>query len=114
MSKGITEEMAVWYTDGKYIYDDNKGSIFIGKSLDKKDERFWISQLYVKDNYRHQGIGTSLVKRAIKYCKSNDIKEVYLWCTIELITFYLRFGFTCDGEVLNGYVLMKLTILKID
>lgn len=111
MSKGITEEMAVWYTEGKYIYDDNKGSIFIGKPSDKKDERLWFSQLYVKDEYRHQGIGTSLVKRAIKYCKSNGIKEVYLWCIIELITFYSRFGFICNGEGTDGYVLMKLIIL---
>lgn len=110
MSKGITDEMVVWYTEGKYIYDGNKGSIFIGKTLDKKDERFWFNQLYVKDEYRHQGIGTSLVKRAIKYCKSNDIKEVYLWCIIELITFYSHFGFTCNGEGTDGYVLMKLII----
>lgn len=110
MNKGITDEFITWYAKGKYIYDGNKGSIFIGKSLEQEDDRFWLRQLYVKDNYRHQGIGTSLVKRAIKYCKSNDIKEVYLWCTIELITFYSRFGFTCDGEVLDGYVLMKLII----
>lgn len=111
MSNGITDKMTVWYTEGKYIYDDNKGSIFIGKSLDKEDKRFWFSQLYVKDEYRHQGIGTTLVKRAIKYCKSNDIKEVYLWCTIGLITFYSCFGFTYDNEVINGYILMKLIII---
>lgn len=111
MSKGITEEMAVWYTEGKYIYDDNKGSIFIGKSLDKEDKRFWFSQLYVKDKYRHQGIGTSLIKRAIKYCKLNGIKEVYLWCTRDLITFYSYFGFTCNNETTDTYILMKLLII---
>lgn len=111
MSKGITEEMATWYDEGKYIYDGNKGSVFIGKSLDQEDERFWFSRLYVKNEYRHQGIGTSLIKRAIEYCKSTSIKEVYLWCTVERITFYSRFGFTCDGEVTDEYVLMKLEII---
>ena len=111
MSKDIPEEIVTWYAEGKYLYDDNKGSIFIGKSLDQEDEKIWFSQLYVKDKYRHQGIGHHLIKRAIKYCKSTGIKEVYLWCIIDCITFYSYFGFTCDGEVKDGYVLMKLTII---
>ena len=34
--------MATWYDEGKYIYDGNKGSVFIGKSLDQEDEKFWV------------------------------------------------------------------------
>lgn len=46
-------------------------------SLTRKVSGGWISKLYVFPEYRHRGVGTGLVKEAVKSLKERDFDEVY-------------------------------------
>lgn len=55
----------------------------------------WINGLYVSDNYRSRGIGTSLVKLA-ENLSSNF--ENHLYAYTEIPEYYLRCGWCIDQE----------------
>ena len=100
--------MEQFVIDLKYIKDD----IPIGHvEICSNKENFnvglvWISNLYVEVSYRHKGIGTKLMNRAIDTCKKLSITKLYLYCKPELIPFYKRFGAEDANQEMNGYNLM--------
>ncbi|AOY81561.2 GNAT family N-acetyltransferase [Moorena producens JHB] len=48
--------------------------------------------------FRHQGIGTKLIKTLIEKAKANNFKALRLMTRINALDFYSRFGFIADGE----------------
>ena len=104
--------MEQFVIDLKYIKDDMPiGHVEIcSNSEDFSGGRVWISQLYVEDSYRHNGIGTRLMNRASDTCKKLSIPRLYLYCKPKLIPFYKKFGAEDTCQIMNGYVLMMINI----
>ena len=81
---------------------DNKivGFITYGQSKDKDlDNCGEIYALYVLKDYQHQGIGSSLIKRALDDLRG--FNGVFLWVFKDnknAFAFYKRFGFEEDGK----------------
>lgn len=102
--------MEQFVIDLKYIKNDMPiGHVEIcSNSEDFSNGFVWISQLYVTDSYRHTGIGTKLMNRAIDTCKKLSVPKVYLYCKPELIHFYQKFGTEDAHQEMNGYKLMMI------
>ena len=104
--------MEQFIIDLKYIKDDMPiGHVEIcSNKEDFTGGLVWISELYVTDSYRHNGIGTKLMNRAINMAKKMSISRLYLYCKPELIPFYKRFGVEDAYQKMNGYKLMAINI----
>jgi GNAT superfamily N-acetyltransferase len=70
--------VSVCHRDISYVYGEWKGGFEqCLNNLVQKVSSGWISKLYVFPEYRHRGIGTRLVKEAVKSLKERDFDEVY-------------------------------------
>jgi ribosomal protein S18 acetylase RimI-like enzyme len=95
------------YGDWKDEYNQCLGSLL------KEVSGSWISKLYVFPEYRHQGIGTKLVRKALKSLELKDATEVYAGIYVEnefreiSIRIFDNNGFVKIGSCLcplaNGY-----------
>lgn len=60
-----------------------------------------LKSLYVKKNFRKQGLGENLVKLVIKYTRKKGAKEIVLWSDTRFTgahRLYARLGFVVTGE----------------
>ena len=79
---------------------------------DMKNYTAFISMITVKSIYCHTGLGTILIKEAIKYAKVSGMKEIALEVAKNnkiAFQFYRKHGFTKVNEI-NGYYYMKKKI----
>lgn len=104
-SVNYTPPLQVFDCIKQYVYYKDIGSIEI---CTEDDSRTWLCCFYVQSKYRHKGIGTRLMEKAIKICKKRNIKQIYLKCKRQLIDFYRRFGFVTMANTPNedGYYTM--------
>jgi GNAT superfamily N-acetyltransferase len=81
-----------------------QGFVFLEEEdmIDRKQYSPWLSSLYVKEEYRHRGIASKLVKNIIKCCKKSsadtNIQSLYLWCYPKYCYFYNNKGFSLLEE----------------
>ena len=76
--------------------------------INANDSLVWISNLFVEETYRHNGIGTTLMNRVIDTVKKLSIPKIYLYCKPELISFYEKFGAKDTHQEMNGSHLMEI------
>ncbi len=76
--------------------------------INANDSLVWISNLFVEEAYRHNGIGTTLMNRVIDTVKKLSIPKIYLYCKPELISFYEKFGAEDTGQEMNESHLMEI------
>ena len=64
----------------------------------------WFGHFIIKENYRHKGAGTLLVKHSIDYLNSKNVETVGLYSYPHLVGLYEKLGFKHDSEfiVLKG------------
>ena len=93
-----------------YILSDGEKSGYIG--LSKKDDYLFLSKLYVKKNFRHNGIGTKAFEFIKNYAKTLNYKKIKLTVNKynkNTIDAYNKWGFkTTDAVVTdigNGFVM---------
>ncbi len=73
----------------------------------------YITNLYVQDAMRNQGIGAQLLDAALDYCRNNRVDSVILWPTKRSRPLYERHGFEAAENVMllvtgaNAYRLDK-------
>ena len=53
----------------------------------------YLQDLMVHPNYQRKGIGTELVKRAIKFLQKNNIKCIQVTFNLDYENFFKKFGF---------------------
>ena len=63
----------------------------------------YIHDLVVHPDYRNLGLGTSLLKYALRFAKENKIYKLELACAEDLNNFYLKQGFQNVGNHLVFY-----------
>ena len=62
----------------------------------------YITNLYVQDARRNQGIGAQLLESALGYCRGNRVDSVILWPTARSRPLYARHGFdAADGVMIT-------------
>jgi GNAT superfamily N-acetyltransferase len=60
----------------------------------------YITNLYVQDALRNQGIGAQLLEAALEHCRGNRIDSVILWPTKRSRSLYQRHGFAQAENVM--------------
>ncbi|MCI8312141.1 MAG: GNAT family N-acetyltransferase [Lachnospiraceae bacterium] len=70
---------------------------------DMKNHTAFISMITVKNIYRHMGLGTVLIKEAIKSAKVSGMKEI-------AFQFYRKHGFTKVDQTDDYYCMKKKNI----
>lgn len=85
--------------------EENEIVGFISIELHRDNPPFiYLDDFCVTANYRHKGIGTSLLKEAIEYTKENNINKIYLHVEKDnqkAFTFYKNLGFLIAEETNN-------------
>jgi len=63
----------------------------------------------IKDDYQRQGIGTKIMNEIITYLDNNLVGEVFIGLKSAegLISFYERFGFSCQSEDIPGIFMVR-------
>jgi predicted GNAT family N-acyltransferase len=58
-----------------------------------------IGRMAVLKRHRHKGIGTQLLKRAVRAARQSGARKIYLHAQVAVIGFYEKLGFRCVGPV---------------
>lgn len=58
-----------------------------------------IGRLAVLPNYRQQGNGTLLLRKALQVAREMNLKDIYLHAMVDVQTFYHAHGFETDGRI---------------
>lgn len=101
------------------IVDNNgrcKVQVDLLKDYDTYGDCAYIWDLYVKEEYRRQGLAKELMQNAIQRAKDFGYNKILLeWdlrdTTIEIAKWYLSMGFI-EEKFGNGYALMVNTMQK--
>lgn len=77
-----------------------------------QQERLFLSKLYMLESCRGKGIGTALIKQAIRFAKEQGLKAVYLTVNKQNetgIALYKHLGFeitdAVQSDIGNGYIM---------
>ena len=57
------------------------------------DSTYWVVSLYVDPQFRHQGIGTSLVWQLFQYARKKGVLQITCFTVDEHIGFWYKLGF---------------------
>ncbi len=57
------------------------------------DSKYWVTSIYVDPNFRHQGIGRSLIWRLYQYAQENDVIQLTNFAKGDHIGFWYKLGF---------------------
>ena len=89
--------------DGCFILCDDSEKIGVATSV-SFGKVGWFGNLIVHEDYRKRGVGTLLVKHAIRYLKSRNVETIGLYAYPWLLRFYGDLGFERDEDfvVLRG------------
>lgn len=81
---------------------------FYPNHIDYEQEVGCLNQLYLKENYRHLGIGNELLKQSLEWFKSYDnLKTIFVYISNgnqKALDFYLNNGFVYSHEVFSGFI----------
>jgi GNAT superfamily N-acetyltransferase len=61
----------------------------------------YITNFYVREGYRGQGIGTRLLSEALAWAKTNNAQTAILWPRERSKSLYLRHGFTAADDLMQ-------------
>jgi predicted GNAT family N-acyltransferase len=60
-----------------------------------------IGRMAVLKPYRQKGIGTKLLKQAVRQARQAGAKKIYLHAQVAVIGFYEKLGFRCVGPIFD-------------
>ena len=74
-----------------------------------------LTRMAVLKHYRHQGIGTLLIEKAVHIARQNQWPIITLDAQIQAISFYEKLGFMAQGSpFMDAGILHKNMQLKLD
>lgn len=96
------------------------GFVFLEEEdmVDRKHYYPWLSSLYVKSDYRNQGIASQLINTVINCCKNTNnntttnFQQLHLWCYPKYRYFYSEKGFSILEK--KKYCGKKIVIMVYD
>lgn len=96
----------------KYIYTNNFATLDCDAFFDfdsvKGEDVGCLSQFFIKEAYRNQGIGSALFRRSMEWLRSFDsIEDVFIFVSNgndDALRFYLRKGFRISHQILDGFI----------
>lgn len=99
INKYVENNIPIEIFDYKIVKSDNKkiGCLLVTK----KDDDTFLDEIYLEEEYRNKGIGTSIIKDILK---TNS--TVYLWVykkNINAISLYKKMNFEILNETENRY-----------
>lgn len=85
----------------------NINLIIIPKSPKSKSIRFigWITNSYIKEQYRNMGLGSELIRRIKEYAKIKMIETLFVWPSEKSVKFYTNLDFKEENEILECEIL---------
>ncbi len=83
---------------GLLIVYESEGKVIGSARLDSHGTSGIITRVVTANDYRKNGVGSSLVKYLIEYAKNNGIEIITLRCLSENFEFYHKLGFVKDGK----------------
>ena len=64
----------------------------------------YLTNFYVREQYRDKGIGSMLLSTIVAWSRSNNAESIILWPTERSKPFYLRHGFSTAAELMQRQV----------
>lgn len=61
-----------------------------------------IVDMIVLPSFQRKGVGTAILDRLVSYCKSNNIRDIQLFCATGKTPFYEKYGFSKRPEDAPG------------
>ena len=61
----------------------------------------YITNFFVTEEVRHQGLGSCMLKDVLTWCRAHDVHSVILWPTEKSRSLYERHRFTTPGDLLE-------------
>ena len=68
---------------------------------DEPENHAYLTNFYVTENARGNGIGSMLLSTALAWCRNGDVQAIILWPTEESRPLYLRHGFSVRDDLLE-------------
>ena len=89
--------------EGCFVLLDDSNPVGIATSI-SYGKVGWFGNLIVKEEYRHKGAGSLLVKHAVDYLQGKGVETIGIYAYPNLIKFYGNQGFKADEDfsVLHG------------
>ena len=85
--------------NGCFAAEDGGKIVGTAATLPFENKFAWISMVLVDPDYRNRGIGTSLLRRAVEYLDSTDVRTVKLDATPAGKPLYEKLGFVTEYEI---------------
>ena len=64
----------------------------------------YLTNTYIKPEYRNKEIGTELIKRIALYAEAQNIELIFAWPSERSVPFYERNGFMNENEIMEKVV----------
>ena len=61
----------------------------------------YVSSLYVRPERRGRGVGDTLLRTAVDFCRDHGVESVVLWPSPRSVPLYQRHGFRHQGDVME-------------
>ena len=61
----------------------------------------YVTNVYTRPAYRHQGIGTRLMTHVLAWAREQDLESLIVWPSEASVRFYERAGFRGSSEILE-------------
>jgi GNAT superfamily N-acetyltransferase len=73
----------------------------IPNPVSELEHHAYLTSFYVEEAARGKGIGTQLLREAIKWCEARQVHAVILWPTERSRTLYERHGFAVRDDIME-------------
>ena len=60
-----------------------------------------VTNAYTRPEHRSKGIGTTLMRHAVEWARTEDLELLIVWPSLRAVPYYRRLGFASENEVLQ-------------